>query len=310
MSKLNGKWFVVVNPAGGAGKVTKVWPLLSKQLTLEAIDFQAELTREKGHAIQLVQEAINSGFRKIIAVGGDGTLNETVNGIMLSGIANTSEISLALFPVGTGNDWIKTWSIPRKMDRWIQMLKENKEVIQDIGLVQYELNGNKKERYFANVAGLAYDAFVVEYAEGRPVKRWSKIFFLFMVMRCLFMYRYPTVTVNSKDFNFSGKVYTINLGICKYSGGGMQIVPHADPLDGLFALTLAKPISKLGVILNTWRFYSGTIGKHKKVLQKQVSSLNINDVNGEVKVEVDGELLGGCPCNFSIISGALKIIVP
>lgn len=310
MSKLNGKWFVVVNPAGGAGRVTTVWPQLHKRLKAEKIHFHYEKTAQKGHAIQLIQHAVEEGYQNILAVGGDGTMNEVVNGIFLAGRELHKNTTFALFPVGTGNDWIKTWGISRHIDDWFEMFHAGRTVRQDIGVVNYQLEGETKTRYFANVAGLAYDAFVVAFAEGKRVKRWSKIFFLFMVLRCLFMYRYPTVKIESEKVNYAGKVYTINLGICRYSGGGMQLVPHADPQDGKLALTIAQPISKLGVLLNTWRFYSGTLGNHKKVKQYQVSSASVTDENNTVQIEVDGELLGTCPCSFTILPRALHIIVP
>ncbi|MEZ4949360.1 MAG: diacylglycerol kinase family lipid kinase [Saprospiraceae bacterium] len=310
MSKLNSKWFVLVNPASGGGKISKLWPEVANRFLEKGIQYEVFYTQKKSHGIELTQQGITSGFRNFIAVGGDGTLNEMLNGFFLQNQIPQSELTLTALPLGTGNDWVKTWSIPKDLDTWFEMFGNRKIVTQDVGMVRFK-NGNKEGiRYFMNVAGLAYDAFVVEYAEQRKPKKWGKVFFLFMVLKCLFKYKYPEVSIYYDDQSYKGKIYTINIGICNFSGGGMEIVPHANPQDGKFALTFVKPISKLGVLLNTYRFYNGSIGNHPKVSTSTVEEIQVDGVRTTVKLEVDGELIGACPSNFTILKNALNILVP
>ena len=121
--------------------------------------------------------------------------------------------------------------------------------------MKFQSEGKTKERYFVNVAGLAYDAYLVRYAAERPGLVSNKIFYLFLLLRCLFQYTLTKAKVIFDELEDENYYYSINIGICSYSGGGMQTVPHAIEDDGLFALSLFGPFSKLGVLLNTYRFY-------------------------------------------------------
>jgi YegS/Rv2252/BmrU family lipid kinase len=310
LSKLNSKWFVLVNPASGGGRISRLWPEVSRRFLEKGIEYEVFYTKKRGHGIELTRQGIESGFRNFIAVGGDGTLNEMLNGFFKQTKIPQSELTLTALPLGTGNDWIKTWSIPKDLDSWFEMFVKGRIVHQGVGKVFFKNDGKEEIRYFMNVAGLAYDAFVVEYAEQRKPKRWGKVFFLFMVLKCLFKYEYPEVSILYDGQSYKGKIYTINVGICRFSGGGMEIVPHANPLDGKFALTFVKPISKIGVLLNTYRFYNGTIGKHPKVSTSKVEDIQVEGLYTAIKLEVDGELIGECPCSFTILKNALNIMVP
>ncbi len=305
------KWFIVVNPVAANGKAGKSWPRIEKELKTIIPQQKAVLTKGLGNAIELVSEAIGNGYRHVLAIGGDGTNNEVVNGIMNQDLVTPEEIYYAFLPIGTGNDWVKSHGIPNKLADWLVMFQQGRTTFQDVGLVYYYLEGQEKKRYFANVAGLAYDAFVVRYAENHRVWMLNRFFYLIMVLRCLFMYRLRRARVLFGQEFREDHYYTINVGICKYSGGGMSFVPHAKFDDGLLALTLAGPISKLGVLFNTYRFYNESIEEHPQVETFQVQELAIQSVDHHpTLLEVDGEFLGETPVRFEVISRALQIVVP
>ncbi len=189
------------------------------------------------------------------------------------------------------------------------MMKKENTYLQDIGVASYFRNGRQKICYFANVAGMAYDAFVVKYSESN--KKWvsNKLMYLFLTLKCLFQYKLQKSKVTFDGQEEENYFYTINAGICRYSGGGMQIVPHAIPNDGLLALTLARKISKLEIILNTYRFYTGTIDKHSKIFTTQAKHIRVEATGNEaVPLEVDGEFLGETPVEFSILNKALRVV--
>jgi YegS/Rv2252/BmrU family lipid kinase len=305
------KWCIIVNPMAGNGAVKRKWPKLELKIKAILKDCQIRYTSHKGHGIELSQQAIEEGYRHIIGVGGDGTNNEIVNGIFLQDVVPTTAITYTLLPVGTGNDWVKTYGIPKKIDAWLRMLEAGKTKIQDVGLVHYQAGGQTSKRYFANVAGMAYDAYLVRYACENPGMVSSKIFYLLLLLRCLFQY-----TLRKAKVFFDGQTdidyyYSINIGICSYSGGGMQTVPHAIEDDGLFALSLFGPFSKLGVLLNTYRFYNKSVGEHSLVNCYQVKSVRVEAAEKRpTLVEVDGEFLGETPAEFSLIEKGLKVIIP
>ena len=106
---MNKKWFVIVNPTSGNGISKKIWPKIKKELKLQKFDFEVAFTEHEQHSKELVQNAINNNFYKIISVGGDGSLHNIVNGIFNSTITNYKSIKLGVIPIGTGNDWVKSY---------------------------------------------------------------------------------------------------------------------------------------------------------------------------------------------------------
>ncbi|MBK9015831.1 MAG: diacylglycerol kinase family lipid kinase [Saprospiraceae bacterium] len=244
-------WRFIVNPVGGGGTVHKRWPEIEALLRASGIAFDAVFTERRFHAAELAERAIAEGRRHLVAVGGDGTAHEVVNGIMRQTACPPEEVTFTLMPVGTGNDWVKTHRIPKNAKHWVEFLKNGKTTFQDVGWLTYHDGAVEQKRYFINVAGLSYDAYVAKRAEAYKTQVSSAIFYLFLIFRCLFEFRVPRIRVSFDGRVVEKLLYTINIGICRYSGGGLQLVPQAIPDDGKLALTLAGHISKLGVLLIT-----------------------------------------------------------
>ncbi|MCB0578606.1 MAG: diacylglycerol kinase family lipid kinase [Phaeodactylibacter sp.] len=309
---MNHQWYAIANPTAGKGLVRKHWPALQQRIAQALPVSGFALSEYKGHAIELARQAVENGCRNILAIGGDGTNHEVANGILRQQAAPSRDITYALLPIGTGNDWIRTHGLPKDMDRALALIRAGKTSYQDVGLIHYHKDGEPRQRYFVNVAGLAYDGFIGKKAEERRYATRNKLFYLLLVARCLFEYELRRAVVESNGRREEGLFYTINLGICRYSGGGMQLTPHAVPDDGQFAVTLAGSLSRLGVLLNTYRFYNGSIGGHPKVDTFQAASLTVRAADGEppTLLEADGEFLGETPARFTILQQALKFIVP
>lgn len=303
-------WYIIANPTAGNHTARRKLSVIQKQLSASGITFELVETQYQKEAIQLVQQATQKGFRKIMAIGGDGTNNEVINGILNQTITPSHEITYCLLPVGTGNDWIKEYKIPTPIEKWIAALSSSTIFLQDIGKVSFFKNGKQQQRYFANVAGMAYDPFVLSEMEKlkRPIT--NRLAYLAYGMYYVFKYKLQRARVSFNNSSVENYFYLINAGICRYSGGGMQLVPHAIPDDGHLALTLAGPLSKLGVILNSYRFYNGSIGAHPKVDTFSTKHIKVEAIDDPILVEVDGEVLGETPVEFSIIPKALKIVVP
>lgn len=305
------KWLFIVNPAAGGGTVRRRWPVIETQLRSAGINFDTVFTEGKYHAAALAEQSVAEGIRQIVAVGGDGTAHEVVNGIMRQATCPSEEVTFTLLPVGTGNDWVKTHRIPKDSRKWLTFFQNGTTTLQDVGWLTYRENDQETKRYFINVAGLSYDAYVAKRAEAYKTQVSSTIFYLFLIFRCLFEYRVPRIRVVFDGKTVEKPLYTINIGICRYSGGGLQLVPQAIPDDGKLALTIAGHISKLGVLLITPFFYSGKIGWHPKVSMFQAEEVLVESAeNQPVLVEADGEFLGEGPVRFGILPKALKLLVP
>lgn len=305
------RWLIIINPAAGNGKAQKQWPKIESLLQEYGYSYSVQFTRRKGHATQLAEDFILKGFRQILAIGGDGTNNEVINGILNQDTTASTEITYTLLPIGTGNDWVKTHGISRKLETFAERLKKGNIKYQDVGLVKYQKEGKTHQRYFANLAGLAYDAYIVKETENNKRILSNKLLFFAYLFKCLFQYKLQSATVFYNGQKEEHQFYSINVGICKFSGGGINIAPHAIPDNGQFALTLIKKISKLKILFNTPRLYNGTIGKIKEVSLHESQSIRIESKDVKpLLLEVDGELIGEAPAEFTIIPKALKIIIP
>ena len=305
------QWYIIVNPAAGNGVAQRVWPRIKAILTEKFPKAAIVYTEYRDHAIALVTEAVSKGFRHIMAVGGDGTNHEVCNGILMQKTVPSTDITYALLPIGTGNDWIRTHRISKDLHQWLSMVAQGNTFLQDVGTLDYMNDGKAQQRYFFNVAGLAYDGFVVRYIEKNKKKVKNSLFYLFMIVRCILMYQLRKARIRFNGQEDSGYHYTINAGICKYSGGGMSLVPHAVPDDGMLALTIAGKVSKAEVLLNAYRFYNDSITKHRKIEGYYTKEIMIDAMDdGPILLEADGEFLGETPVRISIVEKALKIIVP
>ncbi len=286
----------------------KCWPLLEELLQELGFSYTVKFTEYTGHATRLAEDAILQGHRYLLGVGGDGTNNEIANGILGQTFVPTLEITYALLPVGTGNDWARTYQLSNNPRLRLQQIMQGKTVYQDAGLVTYQQDGQAAKRYFINVAGLAYDGYIGQQMQKhRITKPWQ---YLLLVAKYLFQYRLRKARITYDSRQVEDFFYTINVGICRYSGGGMQLVPQAIPDDGLFALTFARRLKKWEVLLQTSRFYNGTLLAHPKVSGSQARSIRVEAVGDTpTLLEADGEFLGETPVEFSLLEKALCIVI-
>lgn len=152
------KWFVILNPHAGSGRGAKDRTEILKRLDKAGFDYKLKVSEFPKHTIQLTIEAIAKGFRNLIVAGGDGTLNEAVNGIFSQTVCPPEEIFIGMIPVGTGNDWIKTFGIQNNYKDAVKIIKQGKTMRQDVGRIQFTENDLAKTCYFANMAGFGFDA--------------------------------------------------------------------------------------------------------------------------------------------------------
>lgn len=302
-------WKVIVNPTSGSGKAAAKISTIEAKLKSAGIEYNLEFTSHRGHAIELAKTAVENGFRQIIVVGGDGTNHEVMNGILMQKALPSDEVTMCLIPVGTGNDWIRTHNITRDVDTIIQNINKGKTQLQDIGKATFQTPKGQGERYFINVAGLAYDAFIAKQMNENPRLVKNKLVYFYLIIRCLFQYKPQNTRITFNNQEVNGQFYTINIGICKYSGGGMQLVPHAVPDDGFLALTTVKSMPVLGVLVSTPFLYGGRISKHPRAFVTQTKAVSIESLDNQpILVELDGEYLGYSPVKFEILPKALRFV--
>ena len=313
MSYTNPLWLVIVNPTAGVGLAGKDWPAIEQLLISEGFNFEAHLTTHPFHAISLTRDLVQQhGYQKIIAVGGDGTLNEVVNGIFQQDRFPSSDIMLGMITVGTGNDWGRMYDFPKKYEKAIRIIKNERTFLQDVGKVKYRYDSEDKSRYFINMAGMGYDALVAQKTNLMKARgKGGTLAYLYNLLTGLFQYEntHLHIKVDDKEV-LNDKVFSLSIGICKYNGGGMMQLPDAIPDDGLFDMTVIRKTSKFRIFKNIKNLYDGSFINLPEVSVFSGKQITITSIPPHsIYLETDGESLGNSPLDFQIVPKAVKLII-
>jgi YegS/Rv2252/BmrU family lipid kinase len=302
------EWLVIVNPNAGKRKGKKDWETISTLLKKEGLPFTVKFTEHKCHANIFTIEGVSAGFRKIITVGGDGTLNEVVNGVFTNNICSTKDISLALIPVGTGNDWGRMFGIPLDYEKAVKIIRDNKMLLHDVGMVSYYNGTEKKNRYFINIAGLGFESVVVRKTNFQKDKgHGGKLIYFYNLLTSLLSYNNTKAEIIIDGEKINADVFSINVGNGRYCGGGMRQTPRALPDDGLLDVTIIKGMGKFEIIRNLKILYDGTILQHPKIDGYKCKNIKVSS-ESVMYAEADGESLGQTPAEFNIIPASINIV--
>jgi YegS/Rv2252/BmrU family lipid kinase len=302
------EWLAIVNPNAGNGKGHKDWDLIAGFLKQRHLNVNVKFTQAKGHAVMLVTEAVREGYRNILTVGGDGTLNEVVNGVFTNRVSASTDISLALIPVGTGNDWGRMFGIPLDYEKAVGIICEGKKMLHDIGIISYFSGTDSRKRYFINIAGLGFESVVVKRTNHQKDKGHSgKAIYFYNLLMSLLSYKNTPAEIIVDGERHSANVFSINVGNGRYCGGGMRQTPDAIPDDGLLDVTVINGIGKVEIIRSLKMLYDGSILSHPKIDGYKCKTLEVSS-DSVLWAEADGESLGHTPAAFSIIPAAINII--
>lgn len=304
------KWFVVVNPASGSGKGLTDFPLISKLLRDNGIRHESVFTEHKHHAAELTVSAIESGYRHIIVVGGDGTLHEVVNGVFIQKRVDSSEITIAMISTGTGNDWIRMFGIPTRYSEAIRAIKEGYTFLQDVAEVSYEESKVRQVRYMANVAGLGFDAAVIKRTLTSKAKGYlGKGGYLWCLARSFFSHKATGTKVwVDNELIYNNLLFSIAIGVGKFNGGGIQQLPIAVADDGLLDITMIRPVHWWHVIFRLRRLFNGTIYSIGHVIHAQGKHIRIES-SPETHLEIDGELYGHTPVDLQVLHREVRVVI-
>jgi YegS/Rv2252/BmrU family lipid kinase len=297
---------VIVNPVAGAYSTRRKWPIISRLLKHIGLSFDFEYTEGMGHAIELARAAASDGYRCLVAVGGDGTVNEVANGILYS--TGATKTALGIISTGTGSDFIRSVGIPRDYPSACSALTSSRRLSIDVGVVEYQSKGQTLQRFFVNGAGVGFDAAVVEKTERLPKYFGGTIPYLAGVVTALLSYKNKSVVVNIEDETISGRVLSLVVANGGYLGGGMHIAPQAELNDNLLDVVMIGDIGKLELLKELPTVYKGTHINHPKVRMVKAKRITV-DSPERMLVHADGELLGESPASFWVVPAALSIVV-
>ncbi len=299
---------LIINPASARGKMKNRWHLVEETLRAENFPFDAVFTERHEHATELARRAVEAGYDLIVAVGGDGTLNEVANGMLaVGGKPINPNAALGVITSGTGGDFARSAGIPRDTLAAAQHLARATQTRSlDVGEMIYSRNGQETRRYFVNVAGMGFDAEVIERLERGGKRGGGTIPYYTTLIATISSYWNKDVALRMDDRRIEGRMNSVIICNGKYFGGGMMISPNATLDDALFDVIILGDFGTLEVILNTPRLYNGTILTHPKVSEYRAKTVTV-EPKQRMLIEADGEFIGQGPATFRIYPAALKL---
>jgi YegS/Rv2252/BmrU family lipid kinase len=297
---------VIVNPIAGAGRTARRWPEIMRLLKSLGLNFEYDLTEAPGHAIELAKSAAKKGYKLVVSVGGDGTINEVVNGLYDAG--SLGDIMLGIIGTGAGSDYIRTIGIPRHYKEACNRLTNPRRLEVDLGVAEYVTNGQIVKRVFVNFAGLGFDAEVVRATTQRFKALGSMPSYLMGLLTTFLFYKNRNVSLIVDGQADERTVCTVVVSNGKYGGGGMLVAPNANPTDGFFDVLIIDDLGKLDLLWSLPRIYKGTHLTHPKVTIKRAREIDIRP-RQQMSVQADGELLGEAPARFYVLPAALNVVV-
>jgi diacylglycerol kinase (ATP) len=304
MSILQAK--VIVNPVAGASTTYRKWPRIRELLHHVGFPFEFQYTEGVGHARELAREAVSGGCQFLVAVGGDGTVNEVANGILLSrGLRNAT---IGIISTGTGGDFIRSAGIDRDYIKACSSLAGARRRLIDVGVVEYHKDGQICERFFINSAGVGFDAAVAETSNRLPKFLGGTIPYILGLLKSLVGYRNKQVVMKVDDREESGRILSVVVANGCYFGGGMRVAPQADIYDGLLDIIAVGDMGKMELLRAFPTIYKGTHIHHPKVRAEKATRVAIGSTE-KFLVHADGEFLGEGPVSFRLMPSALSIAI-
>ena len=306
MSHPFGPIVMVCNDRSGRGGVRRALPEVEAELRKRGLDYEVRHTEGPGHAVELTRTALKDGYRFVVAVGGDGTVHEVVNGMLENDAAINPESVFGVVAAGTGSDFIKTFGLPKTPQGAVLHLDGPEAFPIDIGKLTYTEDGSEKVRYFANIAEVGLGAAVVERAARLP--RWlGPTVYFFALWLTIGRYRTGPVTLDLVDRTFEGPSGTVTIANGQFFGGGMKVAPKAAPTDGLLDI-LVFPADKRESIAIMPKIFKGQHVPHPKIKEFKRARVSVS-ADRPLPIEADGEMLGYTPARFEVLRDALRLKV-
>ncbi len=299
-------WFAVVNPHSANGSTRKRWPQYLKRLRDEGYSIDFTYTTGPGDAIRITQRALKEGCTQIMSVGGDGTMNEVVNGFFFDNQLINPQAELAIFSHGTGSDFIRTLQIPKGIDGFIEVLRRGRKRMVDVGEVLfYDNYGLQISRYFLNVADVGLGGETVARVNRQSKLLGGKLSFLIGSINSIIRYRNKVMNCEiDGKLIYSGRLNSIMIANGRYIGGGMMIAPHAELDDGFFDIVCLGDFSSWTILRHMLKIYRGTHLKISGVSVHRGRSVVITS-DEKVLLDIDGEQPGQVPIHLKINSKIL-----
>ena len=270
------------------------------------LDGEVLISSRPGEIAELAERAARDGATLLVAVGGDGTINETVNGLLRSG----TQAELAVLAHGTGDDFIRTHGIPRALDRALGVALNGRAASVDAGRIEFRAaDGARAARFFANVGSVGMSGAVAQRANATSKALGGRLTFFYALTREFLVWQNTEVTLRVDREVRRGRMHDVVVANGTYHGGAMKLAPDARPDDGVFDVVLIGDVSKLDFLTTAPKLYTGRHIGHPKVEVLRGAEVGV-DAPMLLPLETDGEVLGTTPARFTVVRRAYRVRVP
>jgi YegS/Rv2252/BmrU family lipid kinase len=297
----------LVNPAAGNGSAGQRWAELAMLAADAGLRGDALLSEAPGHIGELALQAVLGGAQRLIVIGGDGTVNEAVNGVLAAG---STTVELAVVPRGTGDDFARSLGIPTRPEEALRIAAAGSLRTIDAGRASYQdWNGSPSERYFVNFAGAGISGAVARRGAATSRRMGAKPAYLWATVAVFLRWKSVPMEVELDDSTRSAVLYEVLVANGPYTAGGMRIAPDAVPDDGQFDTVLIGDFTKAEFAVTFPKIYRGTHVGHAKVEVVRARTVGVSAAE-PLPVVLDGEQPGTTPARFEVLPGALRLRVP
>ncbi len=299
----------VVNPASCAGRTGRTWPEMRRELAAAGVEVEERLTTAPREATELTRAALREGCDRVVAVGGDGTLNEVVNGFLAAdGSAIAPGAVLGLLPSGTGGDFRRTAGIPAGAAAAAAVLAAGKSRPFDVGRITLD---GAEPRHFINIADCGIGGEVVARVNHSSKRAGGTATFLWHSLASLLSYRPRAARVEIDGAVEEGRYQNVVIANGRYFGGGMCVAPGADPADGLFDVVLFGDLPRLRSLTGIRRIYAGSHIGQPGIRLLRGRRVRVTPLEQPpLCFEMEGEEVGPAPATLEILPGAVRLCAP
>lgn len=305
------KTVFIVNPRSANGATGRNWTRIDQEIRRGlGTGYDVRFTEGQGHATALTSEAIKEGYELVVAMGGDGTINEVVNGFFEEEKPLNPNAALAVMSVGTGSDFVKTLEFPTTPFEAAGRIKSGNVWAVDLGKCSYVgLDGEQDSRFFINIAGFGQEGAVVDKVNRTTKAFGGQISFLWAILTTLLTYENKLTKYRIDDGAEEEKVLsTFAVANGRFYAGGIKAAPNAQLDDGLFDIVSIGDMGFLEAVSSLGKFRNGTYLQIPKVSSWRGRTVVASSEETQL-VEMEGEVVGRLPARFEMLPKAMKLIV-